>query len=94
MTFNYCTFDPLSEYVCRYPEGFSVGAEDLVAEHIPTTDAGYQEWLSAHPEGAPLYSAPGQPWDPSLLPPEPTFKDKLATLGITIEDLKAELGIV
>jgi hypothetical protein len=27
-------------------------------------------------------------------PSEPTFKDKLATLGITIEDLKAELGIV
>jgi hypothetical protein len=46
----------------------------------------YLEWLAAG-------NAP-DPYVPPEKPPEPTFKDKLATLGITIEDLKAELGIV
>ncbi len=36
----------------------------------------------------------GEQWAVIDAPPEPTFKEKLSRLGITIEDLKAELGIV
>jgi hypothetical protein len=45
----------------------------------------YQAWLAKG-------NVP-DPYVPPEQPPEPTLKDKLDTLGITIEDLKAELGI-
>ncbi len=45
----------------------------------------YLAWVAAGNEPLP-YVEPEKP-------PEPTLKDKLATVGITIEDLKAELGI-
>ena len=94
MTFNYCTFDPLAEHVCRYPEGFSVTEGTTLANHIPISDPDYQEWLASHPEGAPLYNAAGQPWDKNLLPPPPTISEKLAALGIDPAELKATLEAV
>lgn len=45
----------------------------------------YQAWLAAGNTPAP-YVEPEKP-------PEPTAKEKLNSLGITIADLKAELGI-
>jgi hypothetical protein len=59
------------------------GPENCTKLAPPTPSAGEQlEWT-------------GEEWQLTKVvpPPEPTFKEKLSRLGITIEDLKAELGL-
>jgi hypothetical protein len=49
------------------------------AAQTPQSPEAYQDYLAALPKPEP--------------PPELTVKEKLSALGITIEDLKAELGL-
>ncbi len=68
------------------------GSIGIVGENIsiPADEANtdYQAFLAWIAEG----NAPN-PYVPPPAPPEPTIEEKLASVGLTVEDLKAALGL-
>ena len=61
---------------------------------IPFDEANtdYQQYLKWVDEGnSPL--PPPNPYVPPPAPPEPTITEKLASVGLTIDDLKTALGL-
>ena len=69
-----------SQFVFRDEDGACIPADEA------NTD--YQAFLAWIAEG----NAPN-PYVPPPAPPEPTIEEKLASVGLSIDDLKTALGI-
>ena len=69
-----------SQFVFRDEDGACIPAD--------TANTDYQAFLAWIAEG----NAPN-PYVPPPAPPEPTIEEKLASVGLSIDDLKTALGI-
>jgi hypothetical protein len=79
-------YDSALQMYCYSLEGSSeLYGVTLSNEVWGEAEQAMSDWLAAGNTPA--------PYVPPEMPPEPTVKEKLATVGITIEDLKVELGL-
>lgn len=71
----------------------AVGIVLIPIEQAPVVDSNNDMWLDIKPEDEAKAAAVVAAHNGTIVAPEPTIQDKLASVGLNLNDLKAALGL-